>query len=222
MVEHLLWEQGVVGSNPATPTTNTMKIAITGTSSGVGKHLAELLKFDHDVIELPRSVFDLDYPDTITSIDHVDVLINCAGHDLGGKVPFTDHKFEHWHKIMNTNLISVMRLSQQVLISNPKALIINITSTNNDKFWPGDLVYSLSKKSVEIFGEMIQTEYPDADIREVRLGLTKTEFNSNRHKPGHKDIDDLYEANDCLDPLDVAEQIHLFIYSTDKFIRIAP
>ena len=40
-----------------------MKIAITGTSTGIGKHLAELLKFDHDVIGLPRSVFDLDYPE---------------------------------------------------------------------------------------------------------------------------------------------------------------
>ena len=45
-----------------------MKIAITGTSTGIGKHLAELLKFDHDVIELPRSVFDLDYPETYPTV----------------------------------------------------------------------------------------------------------------------------------------------------------
>lgn len=199
-----------------------MKIAITGTSTGIGKHLAELLKFDHDVIELPRSVFDLDYPETITSINHVDVLINCAGHGMGGKVPFTEHEFEHWQKIMNTNLISAMRLCQTVLISNPQALIVNITSTNNDKFWPGDLVYSLSKKSLQIFGEMLQTEYPDADIREVRLGLTKTEFNHNRHKPGHRELDDLYEVNECLDPEEVAEEIHYFLYGTEKFVRIAP
>ncbi len=199
-----------------------MKIAITGTSSGVGKHLAKLLINDHDVIELTRNVFDLDCPDTITDINFVDVLINCAGHDLGGKVKFTEHNFSRWNKILNTNLISVMALCQCTIKHNPNVLIINITSTNNDKFYPGDLVYSLSKKSLEVFGHMLQEEYPSTDIREVRLGLTKTEFNNNRHKLNHKTMDNLYEDNCHLNPEDVAEKIRMFMYGSDKFIRIEP
>jgi short-subunit dehydrogenase len=163
-------------------------IAITGTSSGVGKELYNVLSKDYDVIGLTRNDIDLDYPDRIKELGKVDVLVNCAGHDLGGKVKFTEHKFEHWHKIMNTNLISAMRLTQLVLEHNPKAKIVNITSTNNDHFYPGDLVYSLTKKALEEFGRMIQIEFPDSTIKEVRLGLTKTNFNQNRHRLKHKPI----------------------------------
>jgi 3-hydroxy acid dehydrogenase / malonic semialdehyde reductase len=199
-----------------------MKIAITGTSSGIGKHLAELLTIEHDVIELTRTVFDLDFPDTITDINFVDILINCAGHDLGGKVEFTEHAFARWSKILNTNLISAMALCQHALRHNPGVMIINITSTNNDRFYPGDLVYSLSKKSLEVFGHMLQEEYPFSDIREVRIGLTKTEFNKNRHKLNHKLMDTLYDDNCYLEPLDVAEKICMFMCGPDKFIRIQP
>ena len=196
-------------------------ILITGTSSGVGKALLDVLSEDNTVVGLTRDDFDLDYPDRIDKLESVDVLINCAGHDLGGKVKFTEHKFEYWHKIMNTNLISAMRLTQLVLQNNPKAKIVNVTSTNNDHFYPGDLVYSLSKKALEEFGRMIQIEFPASTIKEVRLGLTKTNFNQNRHRLKHKTIDNLYEI-DHLKPEDVARQIADFIFDRDSFIRIAP
>jgi len=196
-------------------------IAITGTSSGVGKELYNVLSKDYDVIGLTRNDINLDYPDRIKELGKVDVLVNCAGHDLGGKVKFTEHKFEHWHKIMNTNLISAMRLTQLVLEHNPKAKIVNITSTNNDHFYPGDLVYSLTKKALEEFGRMIQIEFPDSTIKEVRLGLTKTNFNQNRHRLKHKPIDNLYDL-DHLKPNDVARQIADFIFDKDLFTRIAP
>lgn len=198
-----------------------MRIAITGTSSGVGKCLSTLLKQDHTVIELTRDEYDLDYPWHINRLDYVDMLINCAGHDLGGKVPFIAHPQEHWLKVMNTNLLSPMRLCQLAIRNNPSVIIVNITSTNNDKFWPGDLVYSLSKKSLEEFGNMISQEHPEVTVKEVRLGLTKTNFNANRHKAQHKPIDDLY-ANEHLLPENVAANICEFIFSDETFTRIAP
>ena len=199
-----------------------MRIAITGTSSGVGKCLSEILaEKGHTVIEITRDEYDLDYPWHINRLGFVDILINCAGHDLGGKVPFHEHTFVYWRNIMNTNLLSPMRLCQLAIRANPIVTIVNITSTNNDKFWPGDLAYSLSKKSLEEFGNMLFEEHPDITVKEVRLGLTKTNFNANRHKVNHKPIDDLY-SNKHLLPEDVAAKICEFIFSNETFIRIAP
>jgi len=198
-----------------------MEVAITGTSSGVGKCLSTLLKATHNVFELTRNACDLDYPDRIESLPFVDMLINCAGHDLGGKVPFSSHNTLDWQKIISANLVSPMTLSQLAIRKNSEVIIVNITSTNNDKFWPGDLVYSLSKKALEDFGNMLSQEHPNVTVKEVRLGLTKTNFNNNRHKPNHKSIDNLYD-NQHLLPEDVAEEIYHFIFSADKFLRLAP
>ena len=60
------------------------KVLISGTTSGIGYELVRLL--DCEVIELNRDIVDLDYPEKITEchIPTVDVVINNAGHDVGG------------------------------------------------------------------------------------------------------------------------------------------
>jgi len=198
-----------------------MKALITGTSSGVG---ANIHKFaDWSIIDLTRKTVDLDYPQNITDaqIPHVDIIINNAGHDLGGKVLFANHKFDQWQRILNTNLVSAMRITQLALQKNPNLIVVNITSTNNDKYWGNDLVYSLSKVALEHFGKMLKIDHPDVVIKEVRLGLTKTEFNNNRYKENHKPVDDLYSMP-CLDPVLVASKIVDFINSHETFTRITP
>ena len=198
-----------------------MIIAITGTTSGVGKHLVNELKVEHKIVEITREVFDLNFPETITSFGKVDVLINCAGHDLGGKVSFKEHDWDSCQKIINTNLISAIKLSQLAIQENEHVTIVNITSTNVDKFYPGDLVYSLSKKSLQTFSDMLRYEHPTVKVKEVILGLTKTNFNENRHKMNHKPIDDLYAMNHLL-PEYVAKTIAKFVFDDSEVIRIAP
>lgn len=198
-----------------------MKALITGTSSGIGSHIHKFV--DWDIINLNRDTIDLDNPNAILKehIPTVDILINNAGHGLGGKVLFADHKFDHWQRIINTNLVSAMRITQIALQSNPNLIVVNITSTNNDKYWGNDLVYSLSKVALEYFGKMIKTDYPNVVVKEARIGLTKTEFNNNRYKTNHKPKEDIYK-NPCLDPVLVAGKLVNFINSADDFIRITP
>lgn len=197
------------------------KALITGTTSGIGSHIHKFV--DWDIVDLTRDIVDLDCPELILDdyIPTVDILINNAGHDLGGKVLFADHEFEHWQRIINTNLISAMRITQLAIQKNPNITVVNITSTNNDRYWGNDLVYSLSKVALEHFGKMLVVDYPNVVVKEARIGLTQTEFNNNRHKLNHKPIDDLY-TNPCLDPFLVASKIVDFINSNDNFIRIMP
>jgi len=197
------------------------KVLITGTTSGIGSHIHKFV--DWDIVNLTRNIVDLDCPELILDehIPTVDILINNAGHDLGGKVLFADHMFDHWQRIINTNLISAMRITQLALQKNPNLMVVNITSTNNDKYWGNDLVYSLSKVALETFGKMLNVDYPNVVVKEARVGLTQTEFNNNRYKLNHKPIDDLY-TNPCLDPFLVASKIVDFINSNNNFIRIMP
>jgi short-subunit dehydrogenase len=201
-----------------------MKILLTGGSSGVGQALYQQLCVDHKITAPIRQQLDLLDSDQIINFvnQRYDMLINCAGTDVGGKIDFVNHNTNNIKDILQTNLIAPVLLSQAVLKQNPQAKIVNITSTNNLRYWPNDLAYSLSKKSVEEFGKMLMIEYPTIDYLEIRLGLTKTNFNQNRFKNELNRYTELYQ-NNFLIPTDVAKKIcNVLFDNTVKFIEISP
>jgi short-subunit dehydrogenase len=200
-----------------------MKIFLTGASSGIGAALFETLSVDHQVIAPNRNTFDLTNTKHIDDLDvDFDMLINCAGTGLGGKQQFANHCSNDVVEIFNTNLLAPILLTKNVLKINPACKIVNITSTNNNRYWPGDLVYSLTKSSLSIFGDMLRVEYPDCCLLEIRLGLTKTNFNKARYKNTPDRYQDIYN-NPHLLPENVANKIVSVLFdNTVKYIEISP
>jgi short-subunit dehydrogenase len=201
-----------------------MKILLTGGSSGIGKALFHLLSITHKVDSPTRYQLDLSQYDSVVNftIDRYDMLINCAGTDVGGKIDFVQHDSLEVKKILDVNFVNAVLLTQKVLRSNPMCKIVNVTSTNNNRYWPNNLAYSLSKKALESFGEMLLIEYPSSLYLEIRLGLTKTEFNNNRFKHSPDRFYDIY-TNPHLMPLTVAEKINDVLFDNNvKFIEISP
>jgi len=202
-----------------------MRIFITGSSSGIGQSLYNLLKHDHTVIAPQRN--ELELSDSAQCIDYihepVDILINCAGTGVGGKIEFVMHQPNNVLDILSVNLVAPMLLTQAALKHNSTCKIINITSTNNTRYYPNDLVYSLSKRALADFGDMLRTEYPDVPCLEVRVGLTQTNFNQNRYQQEPDRYVDIYNNNKCLTSEQVAVKIVEVLFDNSiKFIEISP
>lgn len=202
-----------------------MIIVITGTTSGVGLALKLALKPQHTVISLNR--YDIDLADPIQvqnfSLPRCDVLINCAGTGIGGKIDFVNHNLGDCADIINVNAVSPVLLTHKALKLNKKCKIVNITSTNNNRYWPNDLVYSLSKKSLSEFSKMLKVEYPEVNVLEVCLGLTKTNFNDSRYKNCTDRYVDIYSQHPHLEPEFVAGKIVEALFDNSiKYIEIAP
>jgi len=200
-----------------------MKIIITGANSGIGQGLVHKLQH-HCVVALTRQLLDLSNISEVYAynLDAADMLINCAATDIGGKIDFVNHETQCIIDIINTNFLAPILLTKKLLANNKKCKIVNITSTNNNRYWPNDLAYSLSKQSLANFGNMLQIEYPDISYLEIRLGLTKTKFNDNRYRLSPERFSDVYQ-NSYLDIDTVVEKIISVLFdSSVKFIEISP
>lgn len=193
---------------------------ITGGGSGIGYCLVKLLK-DEKVFCPMRKQLDLDNIAAVCDYDvpAVDIAVHMAAHDLGGGVNFLEHKTDDIVKIINCNLISTAILVKKLLLKNKNCLQVFITSTNLDKFYPNNLIYNLSKKSINTFIDLLKLDLPQTRIKEARIGLTKTSFNENRHKNNHKPINDLYVQSHMTTNY-VGSKILEFINTNQEFIRI--
>jgi len=201
-----------------------MKIAITGTSSGVGQELNKQLSKNNSVVPIARKLLELSDINAVTNYDIgvIDILINCAGADRGGKIKFVGHKQTHIIETLTTNLLSPIILSHKALEANPNCKIVNITSTNNKQYWPNNLAYSLSKKALSEFGRMLQVDHPGVKYLEIQLGLTKTNFNQNRYVGCEERFDDVYCNPHLTSPEVVARILPVLFDDAIKFIEISP
>jgi len=200
-----------------------MRILITGTSSGVGQELLNRLQ-SHEVVAPTRQQLDLSNIASVIKYDPgvCDMLINCAGTDCGGKIDFVNHQTQQVVDILNVNLVAPVILSKHVLAHNARCKIVNITSTNNNRYYADDLSYSLSKKALAEFGTMLKVDYPNIDYLEIRLGLTKTNFNQNRYKHNPNRFVDIYLNTHLTVTQAVDTMISAMFDSRVKFIEVAP
>ena len=201
-----------------------MKILITGTASGLGQELFNQLQQQHDVVGLTRQQLDLSDIATVSHYDPglCDILINCAGTDIGGKVDFVNHRTQDVVDILNTNLVAPVLLSKQALANNPKCKIVNVTSTNNNRYNANNLAYSLSKKALAEFGHMLKVEYPEVEYLEIRLGLVKSEFNNKRYRNDPDRFFDVYQYKHLTVSQAADVIVPVILDSTVKFIEVAP
>lgn len=177
-------------------------IIITGTSTGIGKSLAEhFAKKGHRVYGLSRKASDANaftsIPTDITDSDavqaaitailstenQIDLLINNAGMGMVGAVE--DAKKEEIQKLFDLNLIGSVQLISAVLPQmrkQKKGQIINISSIGSEMGLPFRGFYSASKAAVDRVTEAIRYEVRPWNIQvsTLHLGDIKTSIADSR------------------------------------------
>lgn len=133
-------------------------VVITGAESGLGKHLAELMKHQgHTVIP-----YDIKNGDDVCAPaglpPKIDILVNCAGVN---KINWlADVSGDEWDAVMNTNAKGIFKMTQACLpmLKNSKGTVVNIVSNAAHMPMRCSAAYNASKGAALILTKQLARE----------------------------------------------------------------
>jgi 3-hydroxy acid dehydrogenase/malonic semialdehyde reductase len=133
-------------------------------------------------------------PDELCAID---VLINNAGIDLGGRARFDHGSVEDWAATVETNITGVMRVTRAIvpgMLERGRGHIVNIGSSSGVTTFADDTAYIASKWGLRGLSGALRADYLDKGIRvsEVQPGMTRSNFAATRWRGDSERADALY------------------------------
>jgi 3-hydroxy acid dehydrogenase / malonic semialdehyde reductase len=156
----------------------------------------------------------------------IDILINNAGHDVGGRTHFARGSADDWTSIIDTNLTGMMRVTRAVLpemVERNSGDIVNMSSISALRLVPDTAAYTTSKAGVRAFSDALRADLAETPIRvtEVLPGLTRTNIILKRHR-GDRALEKAYfdQARIALDPEDISRAI-IFALEQPPHMQIA-
>jgi NADP-dependent 3-hydroxy acid dehydrogenase YdfG len=227
-------------------------VVVTGASSGIGKSICRaLLEHDYRVVGAARNIDKLkqlakqlgqgfsplivDVTDR-ASVDSlvsrlpkafrdIDVLINNAGHDIGGRQSFELESADRWCDIIETNVQGMIRVTRaliDMMLERGRGHIVNMGSIAGLKPAATMSAYVASKHAVHGLSETLRLDYAGKGIRvtEIMPGLVRTNFASQRLGDEQK-ADEFYDSSGpCLAPEDIARTV-VFALQQPAHVEIA-
>jgi 3-hydroxy acid dehydrogenase / malonic semialdehyde reductase len=156
----------------------------------------------------------------------IDILINNAGHDIGGRKRFDVGSADDWAAIVETNLTGLMRITRAVLPDMVRCNtgdIVNMGSIAGLRIVADMAPYNASKAGIHMLTDVIRAELAETGIRvtEIMPGLTRTGIILTRYRGDRakeKDYFDQFEM--ALEPEDIARSI-LFALSQPRHVQVA-
>jgi 3-hydroxy acid dehydrogenase/malonic semialdehyde reductase len=156
----------------------------------------------------------------------IDILINNAGHDIGGRKRFDVGSADDWAAIVETNLIGLMRVTRAFLpdmVKRNTGDIVNMGSIAALRIVPDMAPYNASKAGLHMLTEVIRAELAETGIRvtEIMPGLTRTGIILTRYR-GDQAKEKAYfdEFKMALDPEDIARSI-MFALAQPRHVQVA-
>lgn len=123
--------------------------------------------------------------ETVKQFGRIDVLVNNAGMLERGSIE--DTSLGQYDRVMNTNVRSIYHLTQLAVphLIATKGNIVNVSSVNGMRSFPGVLAYNISKAAVDQFTQCVALELAAKGVRvnSVNPGVIVTEI----HKRGGMD-----------------------------------
>lgn len=157
------------------------------------------------------------------ALREIEILVNCAGHDLGGRQRFDQGELADWASIIDTNVTGTIRVCHAVLpgmLARGRGHVVNLGSVAGLRTYPTGTIYNASKFAVHAFTEALRLDYKDTAIRvtEVLPGLTRTEFATARHRGDAAQAAAFYDrAAETLEAEDIARAV---IYALEQPPRV--
>jgi 3-hydroxy acid dehydrogenase/malonic semialdehyde reductase len=109
----------------------------------------------------------------------IDLLVNNAGHDIGGRTRFDQGPADDWTNVIETNVSGLIRVTRAIvpgMIARGRGDIINIGSVSALRIVPDMAAYSASKAAVHAFSDGLRGDLAETPIRVIEIlpGLTRT------------------------------------------------
>jgi NADP-dependent 3-hydroxy acid dehydrogenase YdfG len=225
---------------------------VTGASAGIGQSVAralsargvrvicaarrlERLRALADDLPAPALAFELDIADGGQVDDLllrlpeewrvIDILINNAGHDLGGRQVFQKRKADDVAATIQTNVTGLMRTTLAILPGmreRGRGHIVNMGSSSGLEWTARHSVYVASKFAVHGFTNSLRQELQGSGVRltEILPGLVRSEFAAARWRGDEERAAQFYDKFDAaLSPEDVADAV-LYALDTPAHVNI--
>lgn len=169
-------------------------VIVTGASSGIGAQAARdfsmlgasLVLVGRNVENLQKVAGECHNPDNILTVQadvtnpddgkkiidealkkfsQIDVLVNNAGVLETGTIENTS--LEQYDRVMNTNMRSIYNLTMLAVphLIKTEGSIVNVSSVNGIRSFPGVLAYNISKAAVDQFTRCVALELAPKKVR---------------------------------------------------------
>ena len=156
----------------------------------------------------------------------IDVLVNNAGHDIGGRQRFDVGSIDDWSAIIETNLIGLMRVTHALLpqmVARNSGDVVNISSVSALRLVPDQAPYSASKAGVHMLTDILRGELANTGIRvtEILPGLARTGIVKSRYRGDEAKTEAYFEQfGMALDPSDIARSV-VYALSQPPEVQVA-
>jgi len=160
-----------------------------------------------------------------SEFSEIEVLVNNAGHDTGGRKSFEQGSAEQWCDIIETNVQGTIRLTHALIdgmLERGSGHVVNMGSIAGLKPYATGTAYVSSKYAVHGFSDTLRLDYAGRGIRvtEIMPGLVRSGFAGQRLGNAQQ-AQEFYDAHEqCLQPGDVADTV-LYALRQPQHVEIA-
>lgn len=223
------------------------RVLVTGAGTGIGRAIAlALAREGHTILATGRRLeplrdlaseigercdfaqLDVGSVEDVAALARrwpdIDILINNAGSDVGGRRAFISGNIDDWLGTIRTNFAGVVNLCSAFapgMVERGKGTIINVTSSVIDRSYAGSAVYASSKAAVHMFTDCLRAELHKSGVRilEIQPGLVRTDFDYVRTFGDQKSVDSFFAGwGETLTCEEIARAVLFMINQPDDVI----
>ena len=205
---------------------NSLKILVTGGSSGVGQAVIRRLSDQNRVYAPARAELDLGNFEQIDQYDlgQYDVVINCAGANAGAYLGWLNNTCENQSQQVSVNFTGALLLAKQYVKQRSQGQFVFVTSYNIEDPIALNIFYTASKAALRYSMQTFRREFPGILFTEICPGKIKTNMLKQNYQGAKTDleIEQIYAQSLSLEPDDVAKVIETAVQNKLTQVTILP